>query len=120
MPVYEYRCASCQKKSSFFLKSINDPLSPVCSSCGGREMNRLFSSFAYHKSLATIHEESGDPDKPGEGYYNDPRNIGRWTEKKFQDLGMEMPSQVQDMIEAARDGEMPESVKDLHPGVTEV
>jgi putative FmdB family regulatory protein len=120
MPVYEYRCASCQKKSSFFVKSISDPLLPVCPSCGSRELNRLISSFAYHKSLATIHEESGDPDKPGADYYNDPRNIGRWTEKKFQDMGMEMPSQVQDMIQAARDGQMPESVKDLQPGLTEV
>jgi putative FmdB family regulatory protein len=120
MPVYEYRCSSCQRKSSFFVKGFNDPLSPVCSACGGREMSRVFSSFAYHKSLATIHEESGDPDQPGEGYYNDPRNIGRWTEKKFQDLGMEMPSEVQGMIEAARDGQMPESVKDLQPGLTEV
>ncbi|MDM7999891.1 MAG: zinc ribbon domain-containing protein [Dehalococcoidia bacterium] len=120
MPVYEYRCACCQKKSSFFVKSIKDELTPVCSSCGSRDMNRLFSNFAYHKSLATIYEESGDPDKPGEKYYNDPRNIGRWTEKKFQELGMEMPSQIQDMIQAARDGEMPESVKDLQPGLTEV
>jgi len=35
-------------------------------------------------------------------------------------MGMEMPSQVQDMIQAARDGQMPESVKDLQPGLTEV
>jgi putative FmdB family regulatory protein len=120
MPIYEYRCRSCHKKSSFFVKSINEPLSPGCASCGSRDMDRLISSFAYHKSLATVHEESGEPDNPGMDYYKDPRNIGRWTEKKFQDMGMEMPSQVQDMIDAARDGQMPESVKDLQPGLTEV
>ncbi len=120
MPVYEYRCSSCQRKSSFLVRGFSDAPSQVCPACGSREMSRVFSSFAYHKSVATIHEESGDPYRPGEDYYKDPRNIGRWTEKKFQDLGMEMPSQVQGMIEAAREGQMPDSVKDLQPGLSEV
>jgi putative FmdB family regulatory protein len=120
MPVYEFRCRSCQKKSSFFVRSVSESPSPVCPVCGSRELSRLISSFAYHKSLATIHEESGEPDSPGADYYKDPRNIGRWTEKKFDEMGMEMPSQVQDMIQAAREGDMPESVKDLQPGLTEV
>jgi putative FmdB family regulatory protein len=120
MPVYEFRCQSCQRKSSFFVRSIGESLSPVCAACGSREMSRVISGFAYHKSMATIHEESGGPDRPGADYYKDPRNIGRWTEKKFQDLGMEMPSQIQEMIQSAREGEMPESVKDLQPNLTDV
>jgi len=120
MPVYEFRCQACQRKSSFFVRSIGEPLSPVCTTCGSREMSRVISGFAYHKSMATIHEESGGPDKPGPDYYRDPRNIGRWTEKKFKDMGMEMPSQIQEMIDSARDGQMPESVKDLQPNLTDV
>lgn len=120
MPVYEFRCRACHKKSSFLVKSVNEPLIPVCSSCGSTDLSRLFSSFAYHKSMAAIHEESGNPDSAGPDFYRDPRNIGRWTENKFKEMGMEMPSRIRDMIDAARDGEMPESVKDLQPGVTEV
>jgi len=120
MPVYEFLCRSCQKKSSFFVKSFNQPLSPVCSSCGGTDLSRVFSSFAHHKSMADIHAESGSPENASPDFYRDPRNIGRWTENKFQQMGMEMPSQIRDMIDAARDGEMPAPVKDLQPGVTEV
>jgi len=120
MPIYEFRCNSCQQKTSLLVKSITKPLSPVCPTCGSRELTRLISNFAYHKSLNTIHEESGSPDKAGPGYYEDPRNIGRWTEKKFKEMGMEMPSKVEEMIHAAREGEMPEPVKDLQPGLTEV
>ncbi len=120
MPVYEFRCQACQRKSSFFVRSIGGSLSPACTACGSREMSRVISGFAYHKSMATIHEESGGPDRPGSDYYKDPRNIGRWTEKKFKDLGMEMPSQIQEMIQSAREGEMPESVKDLQPNLTDV
>jgi hypothetical protein len=35
-------------------------------------------------------------------------------------MGVEMPSQVQGMIEAAREGELPGPVKDLQPGLSEV
>jgi hypothetical protein len=70
--------------------------------------------------MSTVCEESGEPDRAGPDYYKDPRNIGRWTEKKFTEMGMEMPSQVEEMIQAARDGEMPEPVKEFQPGLTEV
>lgn len=77
-------------------------------------MVRTVSTFALHKSINTIHEESGKPTMfPGPDYYKDPRNIGRWTEKKFQDMGMEMPAEIQQKIQAAREGELPESLKEL-------
>ena len=50
---------------------------------------------------------------PGQDYYKDPRNIGRWTEKKFQDMGIEMPTEIQQKIQASREGELPEQLKDL-------
>ena len=50
---------------------------------------------------------------PGSDYYKDPRNIGRWTEKRFKDMGMEMPAEIQQEIQAAREGELPGSLKEL-------
>jgi len=35
------------------------------------------------------------------------------VEKKFQDMGQELPSQIQEQIQAAREGVLPESLKDL-------
>ncbi len=113
MPIYEFRCQSCGKKSTFFPRSVNQPLEPVCASCGGSDMKRIISSFAYHRSLQTIHEESGDPMNPGADYYKDPRNIGRWAEKKFEDMGQEMPDSLKQSIEAAREGQMPKGMEDL-------
>ncbi len=46
-------------------------------------------------------------------YYKDPRNIGRWTEKRFQDMGQEMPDDIKQTIQAAREGELPKPLKDL-------
>ena len=112
MPIYEYRCAACQGISSFFTRSINDPVEPVCSHCGGREMRRAISSFAHHKSLKSIHEESGPPPpNPTLDYYKDPRNVGRYVEESFQRYGMEMPKSVKENIEAAREGELPKGLE---------
>jgi len=96
------------------IRDISAPFVPKCSSCGNTNLSRVVSGFSYHKSLKTVWEESGEPTMhPGDGYYNDPRNIGRWVEKKFQDMGQEMPSQIQKKIQAAREGVLPEPLKDL-------
>ena len=114
MPIYEFRCQDCHQRSSFLIKNVTHSLTPVCRACGSSKLVRLVSSFAYHKSLQTIHEEAGEPQMfPGPDYYKDPRNIGRWAEKRFDEMGVEMPASAQEMIQAAREGELPETVKDL-------
>ena len=113
MPIYEFFCPACRKKSSFLVRSASS-FEPKCSICGSTNVSRLISTFAHHKSLKTIHEESGEPSMySNPDYYKDPRNIGRGVEKRFKEMGMEMPSEVQRKIQAAREGELPEAVKDL-------
>lgn len=114
MPIYEFICHSCQRRQSFFVRDISAPFVPECPSCGGTRLSRLVSRFAYHKSVKTVWEESGEPTMhPSDDYYKDPRNIGRWVEKRFQDMGQELPSQIREKIQAAREGVLPEPLKDL-------
>ncbi|MFN3974174.1 MAG: FmdB family zinc ribbon protein [Dehalococcoidia bacterium] len=111
MPLYDYRCAECLRVTTIFTKSVFQEVEPVCAYCGGKEMRRLVSPFAYHKSIQTIHEESGPPPKfPTMDYYKDPRNIGRYVEEKFKEFGMELPKGVKEQIEAARQGEVPKEL----------
>jgi putative FmdB family regulatory protein len=52
VPVYEYRCTTCNRTFSKLARHVlseTDPL-PVCASCGSTA-ERLLSSFAYHRSL---------------------------------------------------------------------
>ncbi len=113
MPVYEFFCHECRKKSSFLVRS-GSSFEPKCSVCGSTEVARVISTFAHHKSLKTTHKEISEPGMfENPDYYKDPRNIGKWAEKKLQDMGMEMPSEIQQKIQAAREGELPEPVKDL-------
>lgn len=111
MPIYEYRCTKCRTRFSELVRSLIYQKMPVCPKCGEKKTERLISSFAYHKSTKTIHEESGEPSlESGMDFYKDPRNIGRWTEKKFKDMGMDVPSEIRQEIDAAREGELPASL----------
>jgi len=63
--------------------------------------------------MKTIHEQAGEPQMfPSPDYYKDPRNIGRWAEKRFKKLGLDIPPQIQEEIQAAREGELPKSLKE--------
>jgi len=113
MPIYEFLCQRCHTRSSILVKNIAEPLAPRCPACGSNDLVRVIASFAHHKSTKTVREESGEPQRfSGPDYYKDPRNIGRWTEKRFKELGLDMPAQIQEQIQSARQGELPESVKE--------
>jgi len=114
MPIYEFVCQNCHRRLTFLVRHISAPFAPKCSSCGNTNLSRIISGFTYHKPLKMMWGESGEPTMhSGEDYYKDPRNIGRWVEKKFQDMGQELPSQIQEKIQAAREGVLPEPLKDL-------
>ena len=114
MPIYEFICQSCRRKSSFLIRDTSASFSLKCPFCGGSNLSRTISGFAYHKSLKTIWEESGEPAlHPSDDYYKRPENIGRWAEKKFEEVGQEMPTQLKEKIRAAREGELLEPLKDL-------
>ncbi|HEV2036640.1 MAG TPA: zinc ribbon domain-containing protein [Candidatus Dormibacteraeota bacterium] len=57
MPIYEYRCEVCGKRSSALLTSFSSP-DPVCPHCGKAGLHRLVSTFA------TVH--SGDDGGEGD------------------------------------------------------
>ncbi|MDA1129295.1 MAG: zinc ribbon domain-containing protein [Chloroflexi bacterium] len=111
MPIYEYRCQACAQVSSFFLKSINSPLKPVCSHCQSKDIERRMSSFAMGKTVSSVHESfaSGSAHRSPD-YYSDPRNIGRGVEAAFSKYDLKMPPSVRDNIDAARSGEAPKGL----------
>lgn len=53
MPIYEYRCAACDRKASLFFRSITsvEP-NPVCPHCGEMALQRRMSRVWAHRSTA--------------------------------------------------------------------
>jgi putative FmdB family regulatory protein len=112
MPIYEFKCKDCGRLTSIFVRTMGSSHKARCQHCGGKKLQRVVSRFAYRKSEQTILEEHGsEPRRPED--YKDPRQIGRWVERKFGEYGLEVPDETRKMIDAAREGEFPEPVKDL-------
>lgn len=114
MPIYEFTCDDCRKLTSVFTRRPDSLQTPKCDHCGGVNLKRAVSRVNIGRTEQQILEQYGVPE-PGQGVdsYKDPRQIGRWVEKRFDEMGMELPSEARQMIDAAREGELPAPVKDL-------
>jgi putative FmdB family regulatory protein len=112
MPIYEYTCGDCGRLTSAFVKSMSAAEAATCTHCGSRKLFRAVSRFAYHKSEQRVLEEHGAEPQRLEDY-KDPRQIGRWAERKFDEYGLELPDQAREMIDAAREGEFPSPADEL-------
>jgi len=44
MPIYEYHCPDCQNDVEVLVRSASDQ--PDCPDCGGRDLQKQFSTFA--------------------------------------------------------------------------
>jgi putative FmdB family regulatory protein len=112
VPIYEYRCADCNRLTSVFVRSSESEKKPVCQHCGSKKLARALSRFAYHQSTQQVLERYGAEPRTADDY-KDPRQIGRWAERKFEEYGMDMPDKAREMIDAAREGELPSPVDEL-------
>ena len=110
MPIYEYTCKACRRLTSAFVRNAANETAPPCQHCGGKTA-RALSRFAVGRTPSQSRTDFSAP-RTGEDY-SDPRQIGRWVEDKFDQYGMDLPGEAREMIDAARDGELPDAVKDL-------
>ncbi len=73
MPIYEYRCGACGKRSSTLLPSYSSP-DPACPHCGKAELRRLVSTFATVRSGDG--DDFGGDDDFGGGHDHDHDEMG--------------------------------------------
>ena len=64
VPIYEYRCQACDKRSSALLPRWDSP-DPACPHCGQSQLRRLASTFAV---AGRVDSESDDDFGGDEGY----------------------------------------------------
>lgn len=86
MPIYEYRCAHCNRKSTLLVRSPSSDRQPVCSHCQSQDMVRLVSTFSvrtpwYSSTSIPSSETLGDFDE------NDPASTAQWIEGMQRDMG---------------------------------
>jgi putative FmdB family regulatory protein len=64
VPIYEYRCEECGRRSSSLLQSYSSP-DPACPHCGKHALLRLVSTFATARSSEDDGGDFGGDDLGG-------------------------------------------------------
>ena len=101
MPIYEYRCRDCGKKSSFITLSVKSRLEPKCKKCGSMNLEKLVSRVAVSRSEESRMESLADPTKLAGLDEKDFKSIARWMKKMGKEMGEEMGEDFDQSVEEA-------------------
>jgi putative FmdB family regulatory protein len=101
MPIYEYRCADCRKKTTVMTLSIGAAVEPVCQFCGGRSLTKLVSRVAVRKSEESRLEGLADPSSLAGLDENDPKSMARWMKKMGREMGEEAGEDFDEDVDKA-------------------
>ncbi len=115
MPIYEYRCRSCGRRTTVFTRSINDEVQAVCSYCGSHNLRRLISRVAVVRSEESRLEALADPSTFGDLDENDPRSLGRFMRRMSQELGEDLGPEFDEVVDRLEAGQSPEEIEKAMP-----
>ncbi|HSA95651.1 MAG TPA: zinc ribbon domain-containing protein [Acidobacteriota bacterium] len=101
MPIYEYRCADCRKKTTVVTLSVAAAVEPVCQHCGGRKMTKLVSRVAVKRSEESRLESLADPSALAGLDENDPKSVARWMKRMGREMGEEAGEDFDEEVDKA-------------------
>lgn len=110
MPIYEYRCPACGRKSNRIwmrLPSGAEEAALACPACGTGKLARLFSRFASPKSEERRLESLADDSALAGIDENDPRGMARLMRRMGEESGESLEGEDAEMLDRMESGEMP-------------
>jgi putative FmdB family regulatory protein len=99
MPIYEYQCRDCRKRSAVLILSLRNPSPVSCTHCGSSHIDRLLSRFAAPKSEEARLESLADPGNLGGLDENDPSSMARFMKKMGEEMGEDIGEEMEAMMD---------------------
>ncbi|MFC2058710.1 zinc ribbon domain-containing protein [Chloroflexota bacterium] len=119
MPIYEYRCNSCKRRVSVFVRDVSSSFTPSCEKCGSQDLVRIYSSFAVRRSQSdkSVYEDILSDKKLTNGLMkNDPRALAEWTRKMSKAADEDTNPATEEILERMDAGEDASSVVSSYKG----
>ncbi len=99
MPIYEFECRSCRRKTTALVLS-RDRIGEVrCRACGGADLEKLYSRFSSPKSEEARLEAMADPSLMGDVDENDPKSVARFMKKMGREMGEDFGEDLDQAVE---------------------
>jgi putative FmdB family regulatory protein len=106
MPIYEYRCNQCNKEFSQLFLNFQGISEVKCKFCRSNNLTKLISSFSVHQTEASRLDNLDTRKPKGEDFYKDSRNIGLWAKKRMKELGVDLGTKMDEIVEKGRTGKI--------------
>ncbi len=117
MPIYEYRCQDCHRRTSILWRSFSEVEAqpPRCGRCGSTNLVRLVSRVAFLRSEESRLENLADPTSLAGLDENDPRSIARWMRKMSGELGEDLGPDFEEVMDRLEAGQSPKEIEEAVP-----
>lgn len=87
MPIYEYECDKCHKRTSVLTLRVGEKADAACRHCGSRKLHRLMSRFATPRSEEARLDALSDPSSLGDVDEKDPKSLARMMRRMGREMG---------------------------------
>ena len=104
MPLYEYRCLDCKKRSTVLVLSLANQAPAACSHCASARVERIMSRFASPKSEEARLEALTDPSNLAGLDENDPRSMARFMKNMGEEMGEDLGDDLSEAMESDESG----------------
>jgi len=115
MPIYEYRCRKCHRKSEIITFRVSEEIAPECGHCGSAEVERIPSRVRVRMSEETRMERVADPSNLSGLDESDPKSMAKWMKAMSREMGDDSGEDFD--VDAMMDEAMAE--RDAEDGETE-
>ncbi len=107
MPIYEYQCDKCHRRTSVLTTRVSERVEPVCKHCGSRALSRLMSRFATPRSEEARMDSLADPAKFSGLDADDPKSAAKVMRRLGREMGDEFgESEFDEAIEELESGKL--------------
>ena len=106
MPLYEYRCQACRRRSTVLVKSMSSSTDPTCEHCGSKNMTRLISKFSFRRSWGSSLDWAPDSGYPENIDEEDPTQVAQWMRRMQHEMGDEVTPEFEEIVQEMESGDM--------------
>ena len=106
MPLYEYLCLDCKKRSTVLVLSPANPAPAACFHCASARVERILSRFASPKSEEARLAALADPSNLAELDENNPQSMAQFMKKMGKEMGEDIDDDLSEAMESGETGSL--------------
>jgi len=116
MPTYDFICNKCQQRFDVFLTFSEYGKKPVlCAHCRSRDVRRRMTKVRIAKSDTSRLESAAEDFSGMEGIEDNPKALAHVMRKMGKEMGDELPSEFNEVVERLEAGQSPEEIESVLP-----